>query len=174
MAFLVEDGTGIAGATAYCTVAFVDAYFVDSNITTWVGDVRKKEQAIIKATRYIERHYIRKFRGYRAAGPDDQGLSWPRGDATDDGNYQFGNDAVPPPLQEACAELALLSMSGKLDPNPVIDATAAGVLTHKKTKVGPITTEKTYSNTGGQTPKYPEVQRLMRMVTYRGSRVDRA
>ena len=56
MAFVVEDGSEVAGANAYADVAFVDAYFNDRMITGWsmITDPAKKQANIIAATDYID------------------------------------------------------------------------------------------------------------------------
>lgn len=37
MAFVVEDGSGIANANAYITVAYADEYFSDRGNADWAG-----------------------------------------------------------------------------------------------------------------------------------------
>ena len=78
MAFVVEIGTGLATATAYVDVAFVDAYFLDRNNLNWTASTLQKQAAIIKATDYIDTRWGNSFLG-RSEFPDiPQALCFPR------------------------------------------------------------------------------------------------
>lgn len=75
MAFLVEDGTGLTDATAYISVADADAYFSDVTNSNWsAASTSEKENAIIKATRYMEKRFGARWKGIIASST--QGLSW--------------------------------------------------------------------------------------------------
>jgi len=63
MTLIAEDGTGVSGANAYTTRAFVDPYFVDRGTTAWTGSDDVKDEAIINATDYIERRWGLRFLG---------------------------------------------------------------------------------------------------------------
>lgn len=155
MAFLVQDDDGsMADATAYVTTAFVDAYYVDRNISTWTGTTAVKEAAIIKATDYIDRRYS--FMGWTKN--DAQGTEWPRNDVVDLNDRIV--PGVPTEVQEACAELALRALSTTLAPDPLVDD-VIGEVRFTSIKVGPIEEKKSY---GFQRdfPKYPEVDALLR------------
>lgn len=70
MAFIVETGSGIPGANALASVAFVDAYLADRGRSTengWSGlsDTVKK-QKIVAGTDYIEQRFGQEFRGEKA------------------------------------------------------------------------------------------------------------
>jgi len=79
MTFVVEDGTGVTGATSYCTVnefkAYADRFGVD---ITSLSDADIQER-LNKASFYVDMHY--KFIGERLS--EDQGLQYPTTERTD-------------------------------------------------------------------------------------------
>lgn len=83
MAFVVEDGTGLANANSGASVAEADEYFTDRGITDWTGTNDVKQAALIRATDYIEMRWAGRWR-YTMEFPDTpQALAFPRLD--DDG-----------------------------------------------------------------------------------------
>lgn len=157
MAFVAEDGTGLADANALCSVAFADAYFADRSITAWTGSNTVKEGALIRATDYIETVFGRRFKGCRET--DTQALSFPRVDLVPDVT------GVPVEVSKACSEYALRALAGPLAPDPVVDETGLAVVA-KKEVVGPIEESTTYETAGpGSAPAllrpYPAADMLL-------------
>jgi len=144
MAFTLETGTGIAGANAYLSVAAADLYFTDRGVAAWTGSNTLKEQAIIKATDYVELRFSAAWKGEQLT--TTQGLSWPRVDTSG-----FDNQ-VPTRLQKAVAEYALRALSATLAPDPVVSDTGFSVVTTKEV-VGPI--EQSYEIAGGSNKSQP-------------------
>lgn len=65
MAFLVETGAGIKGATSYVTVAFFKAYWLDRGITiSWADAVIQSH--LVAATSYIDSVFGLRFKGERS------------------------------------------------------------------------------------------------------------
>lgn len=62
MAFVVEDGTGIASANAYITVQQFKDYHADRG-NTLTGGSGDQQKAIVKATDYIDKRFGRRFKG---------------------------------------------------------------------------------------------------------------
>jgi len=155
MAFLVEDGTGLTGATAYISVADADAYFSDVTNSTWsAASVSEKEDAIIKATRYMEKRYGARWKGIISSST--QGLGWPRDYVYDERGTQL-NEQVPTPISYACAEYAVYALSNELIPPavyPIADGAPVpfGKVTRKVEKVGPLYEETYYASGGGGVP----------------------
>lgn len=137
MAFVAEDGTGLADANSLCSVAYADAYFADRGVAAWTGSNTVKEQKLVAATDYIETRWGQRFRGAVQFPDTPQALSFPRTGIQSD-------DAVPVPIQKACAEYALRALSGALAPDPTVDASGRPVAM-KRSKVGPIETEVAYA-----------------------------
>ena len=159
MAFIVEDGSGVEDATAYVAVAFVDEYHTDRGNVGWAGANDVKQQAIVKATDYIDKRFGKRFRGLRKSR--QQALEWPRINAfDDDGFLLIGSDDIPRALQKACAEYALRALVlTQLAPDPALpfvtrDAIDSGVaqnqsvgeVTEKSVKVGQVEVSKTYKS----------------------------
>lgn len=188
MAFTVEDGTGIATANAYVSIAYVDEYHDGLGNVGWVGGVDVKQQAIVVATAYVESVYGMRFIGVKKTS--SQRLQWPRSGAVDPAGGVYAQDAIPGVLQDVVAEYALraLCLGQQFWPDPAIsyptrDSVGAGssqtagaaVLASTKTKVGPI--EESYSYTapssGGTRsstrPKYPAIEAMLKPLITSGS-----
>jgi len=142
VAFTVEDGTGVAGANAYISVAEAKAYWDDRGFAYGSYSDPQIQVAIVKATDYIEQRYRLRFKGLRESS--DQPLSFPRIYLYDaNGTLVSGVGAR---LKAATAEYAQRALSSTLAPDPAIDDTNQ-VLARKRQKVGPIETDTTF--TGG-------------------------
>jgi hypothetical protein len=139
MAFLVEDGTGLAGATSYTTLIFADSYHADRGNGAWSGAASVKQRALIKATDYLERRY--EWRGLRAT--ETQALKWPRVAVLDMELTPVASDSVPAEIQKAVAELALLALTEDLE--PVGGGTTA--VTSRSKRAGPFSITEAPSNT---------------------------
>lgn len=130
MSLEVETGTGSATAESYCSVADADARHTAFGNAGWTGADTVKEQALRKATAYMEQAYRDRWKGtklYRA-----QALSWPRYGAIVDG-WDIDSTVVPNEVRDACADLALRALTETLNP----DLTRAVI----REKVGPIEVE---------------------------------
>jgi hypothetical protein len=166
MAFTVEDGTGVVGANSYGTIDGADAYFEDRGVTTWTGTDTQKESYLIRATDYIETRFASRFKGEKEFPDTPQGLSFPRINIDDSGDYV----GVPECLKRATYEYALRAIAGALAPDPVFEANGR-LLVGKRTKVGPIETDLKYAESGaGSTPAafrpYPAADALLRPLLY--------
>lgn len=110
-----EDGTAKANAESLITVADADTYFTGRGITNWATlSTTEKEQALRRATDYMEQAYGQKWKGERTK--HTQALSWPRYGVCANG-FDVDSDVVPVPVQRACAELALRAAAGELAPD---------------------------------------------------------
>jgi len=151
MTITVEDGTGLTTADAYISVADADTYFSAIGDTTWsAADTSAKEQAIVQATRYMEKRFGNKWKGIIASST--QALGWPRDYVYDERGTEL-DDQVPAALANACAEYAKHALSNPLLPPtiyPVSDGAPVpfGRINRKVEKVGPVY-EETYYSTGG-------------------------
>ena len=65
MTFLVEDSSGVKGATSYATVAFFQSYFLDRNIDVTGLSTAEIQALLIAATDYIDTRWGLKFLGIR-------------------------------------------------------------------------------------------------------------
>jgi hypothetical protein len=167
MPFIVEDGTGVADANSYASVEAADAYFVDRGNATWAALTEpQKQQALIKATDYLDRKYESRWRGTRAL--ESQVLGWPRQYASYFGNWRrpILPNIVPPPLIQACAELAVRAASAELLPD-----IEAGANIVKREKVGPLEVEYAESSATAALPVYNAVADILQPLLQRGAAV---
>jgi hypothetical protein len=139
---IVEDGTGeVEGANSYVDVADFKAYWDDRGFDYSSFADALIEQALVRATQYVETRFGRLFIGYRLLG-QDQPLSWPRSYA-----YLYGEllEGLPLLLIQATIEYGRRELQSpfSLMPDPVYDASGK-VASGLKVKVGPIEREQKY------------------------------
>ena len=156
MAFVAEDGTGLATANALVTVAFADEYFTDRGIGVWTGSNTVKQAALIRATDYVETRFGSLFYGDKKS--TTQALSHPRGN-TSTGEF-------PVAVKQAVCEYAVRSLSATLLPDPEIHASGQG-FERTRSKVGPIEEETRFQYQGPGTQRiilrpYPAADILLK------------
>lgn len=159
MAIVVEDGTGLATAETYCTVAEATTYFSNIGNAAWAALASDaiREQSLRKAVAFMLGRYRSRWAGYRKT--TTQALDWPRSlvpikDAPDlyGGSASYYDDAsVPTAVKNACASLALRAASATL--------LADQSRTKKSVTIGPITT--VYDDVAGQATIYAEVDAML-------------
>lgn len=157
MSLTVEDGSGVAGAESYATVAFIDAYWAGRThaalYTTWTAvttTTAKKEGAAREATAYIDATWGLRYRGVRRGYV--QGLLFPRTDAFDDAGYPLPD--LPAELKRAVAELAPKAIAGSLTP----DIKAGGGIINR-VKAGSVEVE--YAVNQQVEKSYPALERML-------------
>lgn len=161
MALVVEDGTGTNPlANSYVSTAEFAAYWLDRGFDYTIYSTPAIEQALIKATDYIEQTNFGLFKGHILE--EDQPLQWPRSSV-------YVNcleaDAMPKQLKYATYEYAkrvLTATDNDLQPDPV-DRDETGQLVEKKfEKIGPIETDTTYIvGSGASIRAYPAADRWL-------------
>jgi hypothetical protein len=130
MTLITEDGTGLATAESYISVADADARHAAFGNTAWTGATALKEAALRRATAYMVQTYRTRWMGERVNST--QALDWPRCGVTV-GCYYVDSDSVPVTVADACADLALRALAEDLAP----DLDRAIV----REKTGPLETE---------------------------------
>ena len=148
---IVEDGTGIGDS--YASEAAFETY-CEARGLTFTGDV---EAALVRASAWLDARYGARYPGKRAFGRD-QGLGWPRVDATDRECEDIAEDAVPVEIVKATCAAALreLASSGSLSP----DVAGGGAV--KRERIGSLEVE--YANADGTRalgPKFPEIDGIL-------------
>ncbi len=157
MSLVVEDGTGLANADSYLSVADATSYHASFGNDAWAAATSDaQEQALRRATQYVDANYS--FRGspltttQALAWPRNLGLAWPiRG------------------LSNATAELALRALDGAL----FADQSGGEVI---EESVGPVGVKYQPSGLGGQT-RFAVVDSLLAPYTGGGRmsmRLERA
>lgn len=134
MALVTENGSGLADAESFISVADATAYHAARGNAAWAALASDtiREQALRKATDYMTQMYRERWAGYRVS--TTQALDWPRYEVPRrdlPGNAYYAyypSDAVPAEVARACAELALRAAAGTLleDEDQRISAVSAG------------------------------------------------
>lgn len=165
MSLIVEDGTGLATAQSYVSVADCTTYLAAKGDATWAAASSDalREAALVRATMALDGLYASKWPGFRYS--EDQALAWPRSYAYDIDGYDIGSTTIPKALKNATCEAALLELA------------SSGILTKKgetglkSLTIGPIT--KTW--VGSSAPLgtvYPDIRNaLARLVKPSGGNV---
>lgn len=94
MALIVENGTNVAGADAYASVADCSAWAVKYYGHALTGSNDDKEAAIRRATAYLDGL---KWKGQRTYGRS-QSLAWPRDGVADCEGNAIASDEIPDEL----------------------------------------------------------------------------
>lgn len=124
--FLVEDGTGLAAATSYVSLAEADAYYeIDPNFSViWAAlDDSVKEFALSWASRILDQKA--QWRGTPAT--TTQGLRWPRKGVNTRDGVTISSIIIPTALKHAVLELTKWLQGN--DPTTGQDTTAIKKIT---------------------------------------------
>lgn len=150
MAIIVETGTGASNSESYASVADALTYHANRGNDTWATiTTTQQEQALRRATDFIEQRYNLAWQGYRSSST--QALSWPRNSVTVNG-YVIGSALIPQILINATCEMALRAAAGELDAD-----LERGVL---REKVGALEVE--YDKTSLEKKRYVAVENMLK------------
>lgn len=161
MALEVEDGTGKTNSESFISVADTDTRHSNFGNTAWTGTTAAKEQALRKATAFMEQAYRSRWKGNKHTV--DQALSWPRNSVVVDGFVTIDSDVVPAEVKNACADLALKALAETLAPD-----LERGVV---REKVGPIETE--YDRASPQAKRFRAIDMMLAPFLKGGSGMAR-
>jgi len=159
MTIIVEDGTVVAGAESYLSVADSLTYHAARGNNTWATiTTTQQEQALRRATDYMLEVYRTRWAGYRFTST--QSLDWPRSyvpipDAVSGyGSFEamVAPNIVPTEVKNACAELALKAAAGEL-----FSDQTQGVV---REQIGPIAVE--YDKFSPQRTRYVAIEAMLR------------
>ena len=158
---IVEDGSIVANANSYVTVADADTYFNLRNNTTWsnLDPTDQKAPFLILAVDYMQQMYRQRWLGWR--DNVNQKLDFPRlwvqqFDAP--GNYgpapyYFAPNFIPDEVKQAQMMLAVRIASGDLAPDITREDTALSV------KVGTLAVD--YDKNSPAFTTYRAIDRLL-------------
>lgn len=154
MSLIVENGSGVADAESYASVAQASAYHAARGSTAWNG-ITDKEAALRKAADFMTQTYRLAWKGYRVNPV--QALDWPRyecyvtGLSKNSSDYLIPSNTVPLEVQNACMELALRTATEELNPD----------LTQQilSSRVGPLSI--TYSETSPQYKRFRAIDMML-------------
>lgn len=153
IAIIVEDGSNIANANSFVTIAQARAYAAERGVTLAVADDDVAVQ-LIKAKDYLESFAMR-YQGEMTN--EDQSLQWPRIDVYLYGSeIAFPSNAIPKELKAAQnATVVALAQGVDIMPN----YSASDFVTREK--VGPIETEYADPTKVGIVPTLTGVDSLL-------------
>ena len=104
---IVEDGTGLEDANSYTSLEFADDYFSARGVSEWqVLEISKKEQALIKATDFVDNIY----QWYGKKEFEHQALRFPRIELRDYEGIEI--KGIPTCLKQAICDAAILVSNG--------------------------------------------------------------
>jgi hypothetical protein len=150
MALITENGTGLADAESFISVADATTYHAAMGNVAWaVLSTDKMEQCLRKGAAYMGQVYNSRWQGLRVN--NTQALDWPRVGVVAN-NYAVLATVVPTSVQNACAELALRASAGELLADTEQQIT--------RETIGPITTE--YDKSSAQAKRYPAIDAMLR------------
>jgi hypothetical protein len=166
MAIVVEDGTGLANAESYLSVADADTHFANRGFALWASEMStaEKEQALRRSADYMLQVYRLRWAGTRVL--TTQALDWPRAwvprqdwlfyqgstpNPLSDAYYPA--NAVPAEVKRAQADLAYKAAGGELTP------TLGRRTTREKVDV----IEVEYSDSAPQWPVYKAIDDALRI-----------
>lgn len=111
---------GASNADSYATLAACDAYHAALGRATWSGSDPLKEQALRRATLWLDGVYRRRWSGERSYRRN-QSREWPRSNAYDIQDNVLDPITIPPEVVNATCEAALreLVKPGSLSPDVV-------------------------------------------------------
>lgn len=151
MSLIVEDGTGLATAESYISVADAGTYHTNRGNAAWaaLSTDTIREQCLRKATDYMIQAYTDRWQGVRYVA-ETQALDWPREGVVVNGE-EVAYTVVPTIIKNACAELALKAATATL-----LEDQEQGVLSET---VGPISV--TYNGSSPQAKRYKSVDAML-------------
>ncbi len=146
--FIIEDGTGLADATAYADLAVADQYLENTDRkTAWrVFSSKERQAALIQGADYLDQKFRRAFKGERFSST--QRLEWPRNQVFDELGALVPAAEIPEDILNGSVEYAFEAAAAPLAPTPTTDASGL-VVTGTKEKVDVLEESKTFSD------KYP-------------------
>lgn len=154
MAFVVETGAGLSNSNSFVSVAAADAYVADRGVTGWGALTNQvKEQALIRATDFLEATYRSAWKGFR--NTEAQALSWPRYDVFVD-LFLVASNIVPAPVARATIEMALRAVT-----NTDLIPDTGRTITREKVDV----IEINYSEFGPRGTQFTEIARILSPYT---------
>lgn len=131
MAITVEDGTGLAGADSFISVADADTFHTDRGNTTWTGTDAVKEVALRRASFFLTHAFSWKGEPLTQR---TQALAWPRVGVIDGDGFSVDSDAVPQEIKDATCLAALQELVTQGSLNPITKPSDAVDVV----KIGPL------------------------------------
>jgi hypothetical protein len=161
MAFIVEDGTGVANANSYGTVEGAIEYAADRGI-----DLSTQSDAQMKAWLVLGTDYLNQFSYIGTQDSPTQSMLWPRSGLTYSDGTAFPENVIPSALTSALYQLVIEQSNG-IDVMPSTDwQDKGGFVTMEKVDV--LETRYSDSVVPGEQPSMPRVDSLLASLLVTG------
>lgn len=134
---------GDVAADSYIDLAGANSYHTARANSGWSGSDTDKEAALRRATAWLDGYYRHRWPGSRLNGRS-QALEWPRSGATDSEGLSIEDATIPPEIEKATAEAALIELGS---PGALTPSFSGRRVTREK--VGPL--EVSYADDGSAT-----------------------
>lgn len=146
MALVVEDGTGLANANSYVSLAEVDAHHADVGVPSgYPSDQGDQEALAIEATRYLDDQFGSAYIGVFVIATTTQALLWGgREEVKDAYGRVIAANSVPAALKRAVFAV-IAARAGGVTLYASGSQVAGGEVIRKKTKVEDLEIDVTYS-----------------------------
>ena len=118
MSLTVETGAGVAGAESYNSIADISTYGTENALDATAFDAGTdalKEAWARQGARVLDGRWGHIYPGTQKSS--EQGLLWPRTDATDREGWAIGIAVIPQQILDAHAHLSILAASSTLAPD---------------------------------------------------------
>lgn len=155
MALIIEDGTIVANANSYVTLADARAYALARGVVLDADDAVVESQ-LVKAIDYLAL-YRAQWQGLPVS-PGVQTMAWPRTGVVID-ELAFPEDDIPVELKEAQMQLAMEVHAGRV----LMPSSDGRVVKREKLDVieREFMTGSDNSKTGLPSPRFPQVDALL-------------
>lgn len=160
MAIIVEDGSGVANANSYVSVADAKVWLTARGLAFTSNDDTVIGTLLIKAMDLLESFRAR-FKGAKTSST--QSLQWPRYNVYID-NVEVDDDVIPVELVSAQVQLAYEAQTVELQPT----GTGQEIL---KEKVGPIETEYAESGSSVTRPQLTKAMTFLEPLLVNGATI---
>ncbi len=180
MSLTVEDGTGVAAAESYISVADFDTYWALRTLdVTYIAaglataTTTQKEEALRISAQELDAENHDNWKGNKATAA--QGLDWPRFNAFDADGHAFDSTTVPTELEALLSERAaryIANVATGLLPDT---AAPVGGIMREKLKAGPVELDTTFSGGASQSQQFQKLDTLLGyLIDNDGSTIIRA
>ena len=167
--YTLEDGSGKSDATAYASLAEVNAYINNyvRNSSTWTSlSDSDKQNYIVEASQSVDLLWGERFVGYRTY--EAQALQFPRTAGYDTDGYAIAGDEVPIQVKRATAEMAWRHLNGSGpstttgDSTDIIADTASGKnISEEEVSAGSVSTKTKYNGEKSIRKYYRKIELIL-------------
>lgn len=159
MTLIQEDGTGLANANTYGSIAESNAYATQRGWTAWLAlSDADKEKHLLLAMDYMRAKYRGRWKGIRVR--DNMSLDHPRFDFYDVDHYLIASNIVHVDVKNAQFELAERSRTQTLLPD--VSSANSGALKSETVEAGSVKRSREWFGGKEQYARFSAVDGLLK------------